>query len=58
MVMQESFVSIEALDYDEATTRRLRACAAYVLLKHEFLLAMRWKPPAFGRLLSLTEQRA
>jgi glycosyltransferase involved in cell wall biosynthesis len=43
MVMQENFVAIDALGYNERTTRQLRAVAAYCLLKHEFLLSLRWK---------------
>jgi glycosyltransferase involved in cell wall biosynthesis len=44
MVMQENFVAIDALGYDEKTSRQLRAVAAYCLLKHELSLALRWKP--------------
>jgi glycosyltransferase involved in cell wall biosynthesis len=43
MVMHENFVAINALGYDSQTIRQLRTWAAYCLLKHEFLLAFRWK---------------
>jgi glycosyltransferase involved in cell wall biosynthesis len=43
MVMHENFATIDALGYDSRTIRQLRARAAYCLLKHEFLLAFRWK---------------
>jgi hypothetical protein len=46
MVMHENFAAIDALGYDSRITRRLRAWAAYCLLKHELLLALRWKPEA------------
>jgi len=46
MVMHENFAAIDALGYDSRITRRLRAWAAYCLSKHEFLLALRWKPEA------------
>lgn len=44
MVLQENFVAIDALGYDEKTTKQLRTVTTYCLLKHEFLLALRWKP--------------
>jgi glycosyltransferase involved in cell wall biosynthesis len=44
MVMQENFLAIDALGYDKKSTRQLRSAAAYFLLKHELLLALRWKP--------------
>jgi hypothetical protein len=44
--MHENFAAIDALGYDSRTTRRLRGLAAYFLHKHEFLLALRWKPEA------------
>jgi glycosyltransferase involved in cell wall biosynthesis len=44
MVMRENFVTIDALGCDKRTTMQLRAVATYCLLKHEFLLALRWKP--------------
>ena len=50
MVMQENFVAIDALGYDQKTAGRLRTLAAYRLLKHEFLLAVRWKPAALNEL--------
>ncbi len=48
MVMHENFAAIDALGYDRETTRRLRAWAVYCLLKHQFLLALRWKPAALA----------
>jgi glycosyltransferase involved in cell wall biosynthesis len=56
MVMHENFVAIDALGLDEGTTRRLRASAAYFLMKHEFLLAMRWKPSVSVKLPPVAEQ--
>ena len=47
MVKYENFIAIDALGYDSGTTRRLRAWATYYLLKHEFLLALRWKPEIY-----------
>jgi hypothetical protein len=44
MVMHENFAAIDALGCDARTTSQLRAFSAYCLLKHEFLLALRWKP--------------
>jgi glycosyltransferase involved in cell wall biosynthesis len=54
MVMRENFAAIHSLRYDQNTTRRLRAWAAYFLRKHEFLLAMRWKPSGSGRTSMIT----
>ena len=54
MVMQENFVAIDALGYDEKTTKQLRTVAAYCLLKHEFLLALRWKPSSSHALQPIT----
>ncbi|MBB4368418.1 glycosyltransferase involved in cell wall biosynthesis [Bradyrhizobium sp. cir1] len=44
MVMHENFAAIDALGLDSRATGQLRTFAAYCLLKHEFLLALRWKP--------------
>lgn len=55
MVMHENFVAIDALGYDSRSTRRLRAWAAYYLLKHEFLLALRWKPEASAKSQAFVE---
>lgn len=49
MVMHENFAAIDALGCDSRATRQLRALAAYCLLKHEFLLALRWKPEAAAK---------
>jgi glycosyltransferase involved in cell wall biosynthesis len=55
MVMHESFVAIDALGCDIQTARQLRTLAAYCLLKHEFLLALRWKPAAFAKSQQIVE---
>jgi glycosyltransferase involved in cell wall biosynthesis len=44
MVKHEIFVAIDALGCGEPTTRSLRAFAAKGLSRHEFQLALRWKP--------------
>lgn len=56
MVMHESFAAIDALGFDVQTTRRLRAMAAYCLLKHELLLALRWSPSGSGAVYSVAAQ--
>ena len=53
MVLHESFVAIGALGYDGS--RPLRARAAYCLLKHEFLRALRWKPEDFAKSKAFVE---
>jgi glycosyltransferase involved in cell wall biosynthesis len=55
MVMHECFAAIGALGYDGWTNRRLRARAAYCLLKHELLLALRWKPENSAKSQALVE---
>lgn len=55
MVLHENFAAIDALRYDGRTSRWLRAWSAYCLLKHEFLLALRWKPEASGRSQPIVE---
>jgi glycosyltransferase involved in cell wall biosynthesis len=55
MVKHENFTAIDALGYDSRTTRRLRATAIYCLLKHELLLALRWKPEASAESQALIE---
>jgi glycosyltransferase involved in cell wall biosynthesis len=55
MVMRESFAAIDALGYDAQTTRRLRASTTYCLLKHEFLLGLRWRPEASATAQSVVE---
>lgn len=49
MVMHENFAAIASLGYGSGNTRELRRVAAYCLLKHEFLLALRWKPAASAK---------
>jgi glycosyltransferase involved in cell wall biosynthesis len=50
MVMRESFEAISALEYDRKTTRSLFGWAAFYLLKHQFFLAVRWKPATVKQL--------
>jgi hypothetical protein len=55
MVMRENFVAIDALGYESQIARRLCARAAYCLLKHEFLLALRWKPEVSAKSQAFVE---
>jgi hypothetical protein len=49
MVRRENFIAIGDLGYDKRTTRSVCARSAYYLLKHEFWLAIRWKPAPAAR---------
>jgi glycosyltransferase involved in cell wall biosynthesis len=44
MVKHENLAAIDALGCDALAVRQLRRFSAWCLLKHELLLALRWKP--------------